>query len=215
MSQWLCPLFSLQSMLKTYNKGCLSKEHKHMIENVQYIWVINPMLQFRSSSSLQCIIFCFITGQIFFLLSTRSLLFMKASTSALLLYWIKCNSHTVHDKPLYLPFTVSDTSFSPAPTLGTTARHTYFPASSCFTAFSVRVFLLLSTCVVRETVSKVRTSHFYLVEHQLHWHKMIAAFNKLFSIDKKITQFAEWKTWLQVKILDVLFTHLYEIFKCK
>lgn len=47
---------------------------------------------------------------------------------------------------MYLPFTVRDTSFSPAPTRGTTARHTYFPASSCLTAFSVRMFSLLSTC---------------------------------------------------------------------
>lgn len=46
---------------------------------------------------------------------------------------------------LCLPLTVSETSFSPAPTLGTTARHTYFPASSCRTAFRVRMFSLLRT----------------------------------------------------------------------
>ena len=102
--------------------------------------------------------------------------------------WTKCHSHSVHDRPLYLPFTVSDTSFSPAPSLGTTARHTYFPASSGFTAFSVRVFLLLSTCVVRKTVSEVGgdTCHFYLIKHQFHWHKRMEAFNKLLDTDKNL-----------------------------
>lgn len=45
-----------------------------------------------------------------------------------------------------LPLTVRETSFSPAPTRGTTARQTYFPASSCLTDFSVRRFSLLRTC---------------------------------------------------------------------
>ena len=44
-----------------------------------------------------------------------------------------------------LPLTVRVTSRSPAPTRGTTARHTYFPASSWRTALSVRVFSLLRT----------------------------------------------------------------------
>lgn len=43
------------------------------------------------------------------------------------------------------PLTVKVTSRSPAPTLGTTARHTYLPASSCRTALRVSVFSLLST----------------------------------------------------------------------
>lgn len=52
-----------------------------------------------------------------------------------------------HSWPVWhLPLTVRETSFSPAPTRGTTARHTYFPASSCLTALSVRMFSLLSTC---------------------------------------------------------------------
>lgn len=54
----------------------------------------------------------------------------------------------------YLPLTVSMTSFSPTPTRGTTARHTYFPASSCLTAFSVKVFSLLSTCKVTDVWEK-------------------------------------------------------------
>lgn len=55
---------------------------------------------------------------------------------------------------LIVPFTVRETSFSAAPTRGTTARHTYFPASSCLTDFSVRMFSLLSTCSQR---SKIKT----------------------------------------------------------
>lgn len=48
-----------------------------------------------------------------------------------------------------LPLTVRETSFSPAPTRGTTARQTYLPASSCLTDFSVRRFSLLRTCSKR------------------------------------------------------------------
>lgn len=44
-----------------------------------------------------------------------------------------------------LPLTVKVTSLSPAPTRGTTARHTYFPASSWRTDLRVRVFSLLRT----------------------------------------------------------------------
>lgn len=44
-----------------------------------------------------------------------------------------------------LPLTVRVTSRSPAPTRGTTARHTYFPASSWRTVLRVRVFSLLRT----------------------------------------------------------------------
>lgn len=56
------------------------------------------------------------------------------------------------------PFTVRETSFSPAPTRGTTARQTYFPASSCLTFFRVSRFSLLRTC---------RQEKF--VGHQLQW----------------------------------------------
>lgn len=44
-----------------------------------------------------------------------------------------------------VPLTVSVTSRSPAPTRGTTARHTYFPASSWRTDFRVSLFSLLKT----------------------------------------------------------------------
>lgn len=44
-----------------------------------------------------------------------------------------------------VPLTVSVTSRSPAPTRGTTARHTYFPASSWRTDLSVSLFSLLRT----------------------------------------------------------------------
>lgn len=55
-------------------------------------------------------------------------------------------SHAPFRRALNVPFTVRETSFSAAPTRGTTARHTYFPASSCLTDFRVRMFSLLSTC---------------------------------------------------------------------
>lgn len=45
-----------------------------------------------------------------------------------------------------VPLTVSVTSRSPAPTRGTTARQTYFPASSWRTDFRVSLFSLLRTC---------------------------------------------------------------------
>lgn len=63
-------------------------------------------------------------------------------------------SHAPFRRALIVPFTVRETSFSAAPTRGTTARHTYFPASSCLTDFSVRIFSLLSTCSQR---SKIKT----------------------------------------------------------
>lgn len=44
-----------------------------------------------------------------------------------------------------VPLTVSVTSRSPAPTRGTTALHTYFPASSWRTDFRISLFSLLRT----------------------------------------------------------------------
>ncbi len=67
-------------------------------------------------------------------------------------------SHEPCTKASNVPFTVRETSFSAAPTRGTTARHTYFPASSCLTDFSVRMFSLLSTCSQRSKIKTLKRS---------------------------------------------------------
>lgn len=67
-------------------------------------------------------------------------------------------SHAPFRRESNLPFTVRETSFSAAPTRGTTARHTYFPASSCLTDFSVRMFSLLSTCSQKSKIKTLKRS---------------------------------------------------------
>lgn len=70
----------------------------------------------------------------------------------------KLFSHASCREASNVPFTVRETSFSAAPTRGTTARHTYFPASSCLTDFSVRMFSLLSTCSRRSKIKTLKMS---------------------------------------------------------